>query len=172
MNAAPRVPARLCVGVDKIDGQWFSPDAFRSGRDVDLVRITSGAFSFDARFETQAAPATVAAFRRMLPYRNRMVHVRWSGEACWVPMGAFDAGVGFENATSYPAPGHILLYPGGISETEILIAYGPVHFASKAGTLAGNHCMTIEGDLDALAQLGRQTLWEGAQELCFALADA
>ncbi len=59
----------------------------------------------------------------------------------------------------------VLLYPGGISETEILIAYGPTHFASKAGTLAGNHFLTIVAGQDTLAEFGRRTLWEGAQEL-------
>jgi hypothetical protein len=100
---------------------------------TDIVRITAGEdFAFEARFEPEAAPATVAAFRAMVPYRNRIIHVRWSGEACWIPMGAFDTGIGFENATSYPCPGQVLLYPGGVSETEILIGYGAVHFASKA----------------------------------------
>ena len=83
----------------------------------------------------------------MLPYRERIIHVRWSGEACWIPLGDLDLGLGFENHTSYPAPGQILLYPGGISETEILLAYGGVRFASKMGQLAGNHFLTvIEGN--------------------------
>jgi hypothetical protein len=137
---------------------------------MESVQITAAGFDFEARFEAAAAPATVAAFRGLLPYRNRIIHVRWSGEACWIPMGDFDLGLGFENATSYPAPGQILLYPGGVSETEILISYGPTHFASKAGTLAGNHFMTIHGNLDALAVLGRMTLWQGAQEIAFGLA--
>src|SRR3954454_12128106 len=41
----------------------------------------------------------------------------WSGEACWIPLGSLHFGVGCENATSYPGPGQILLYPGGLSET-------------------------------------------------------
>jgi len=134
------------------------------------LRITAGAYHFTARFETEAAPHTVAAFQTMLPYRNRIIHVRWSGEACWIPMGDFDLGLGFENATAYPAPGQILLYPGGVSETEILIAYGHAHFASKAGTLAGNHVLTIGENLDSLAELGKKTLWEGAQEILFEAA--
>jgi hypothetical protein len=133
------------------------------------VRITAGGFGFEAAFETEAAPATVAAFTRMLPYRNRIIHVRWSGEACWIPMGELDVGLTFENATSYPAPGQILLYRGGVSETEILIGYGAVHFASKAGTLAGNHFLTIRDGLDDLTKLGRMTLWSGAQEIAFDL---
>jgi hypothetical protein len=134
---------------------------------MDMVRITAGGFEFTARFEPEA-PATVAAFRRMLPYQNRIIHVRWSGEACWIPMGNFDVGgLSAENATCYPAPGHILLYPGGVSETEILIAYGPSHFASKAGPLAGNHMLTITEGLENLATLGRSTLWEGAKPISF-----
>jgi hypothetical protein len=134
------------------------------------IKITAAGHVFHATFETDAAPATVAAFQKMLPYRNRIIHVRWSGEACWIPMGDFQTGLAFENATAYPAPGQILLYPGSVSETEILVAYGPTHFASKAGTLAGNHFLTISGDLDILATIGRRTLWEGAQDILFELA--
>ena len=103
----------------------------------------------------------------MLPYHERLIHVRWSGEACWIPLGALDLGLGHENATSFPAPGQILLYPGGISETEILLAYGPVRFASKVGQLAGNHFLTIVEGLDQLRPLGELTLWQGAQDIEF-----
>jgi len=48
-------------------------------------------------------------------------------------LGDRDFEVEYENHTSYPAPGQMILYPGGISETEILLAYGGVHFASKMG---------------------------------------
>ena len=134
---------------------------------MDRVRITADGSVFLARFEDEAAPTTASAFRQMLPYRNRIIHVRWSGEACWIPMGDFNLGVGYENATSYPAPGHVLLYPGGVSETELLIAYGATHFASKAGTLAGNHFLTITEGLESLRPLGQKTLWEGAQDILF-----
>ena len=134
---------------------------------MSLIRITAGDFSFVARFEETAAPKTVAAFRGMLPYRESLIHVRWSGEACWIPMGDYDLGLGPENATSYPAPGHVILYPGGVSETEILIAYGPCCFASKAGQLAGNHFLTLTDGMDQLAELGRLVLWEGAKDICF-----
>ena len=82
-------------------------------------------------------------------------------------MGDFEVGVGPENATSYPAPGHIILYPGGVSETEILIVYGPCCFASKAGQLAGNHFLTISEGLADLATLGRLTLRKGEQPIVF-----
>ena len=131
------------------------------------VRITSGEFVFSARFETAAAPRTSARFQTLLPYRQRIIHVRWSGEACWIPLGDLDFGLGPENATRHPVPGQILLYPGGISETEILLAYGAVAFASKAGPLAGNHFLTVTEGSEHLRPLGERTLWQGAQEIVF-----
>jgi hypothetical protein len=90
-----------------------------------------------------------------------------SGPGCWIPLGDLDLGLGFENHTSYPAPGEIILYPGGISETEILLAYGGVHFASKVGQLAGNHFLTITKGRENLLALGKLCLWEGAQDIAF-----
>ena len=67
----------------------------------------------------------------------------------------------------FPNPGEIVLYPGGVSETEILLAYGYVNFASKAGQLAGNHFATIVAGNEHLRELGKRFLWEGAQEIVF-----
>ena len=118
------------------------------------------------------APLTVAAFVKLLPYRQKMIHVRWSGEACWIPLGDFQLGVGFENHTSHPAPGDVLFYPGGYSETELLIAYGACSFASRMGPLAGNHFMTLLDSRNRLRALGRRVLWEGAVDVLFETDDA
>jgi hypothetical protein len=132
-----------------------------------MLTITAAGFTFAARFETAAAPKTVAAFRERMPFEGKIVHVRWSGEGVWVPLGDMDFGVGYENHTSHPAPGHVLLYPGGISETEVIIAYGGVDFSSKMGQLAGNHFITLTSGLENLPELGRRVLWEGAQPIRF-----
>jgi hypothetical protein len=67
---------------------------------------------------------------------------------------------------------HVASRTGELSEGEILIAYGGVAFSSKLGQLAGNHFATIvsaggESDYDsireALREMGRRVLWEGAQ---------
>ena len=134
---------------------------------MDLITITAGPFSFRARFEDELAPKTCARFRALLPYDERIIHVRWSGEACWIPLGELDLGLGYENHTSFPAPGQILLYPGGISETEILFAYGSVCFASKVGQLAGNHFLTVVEGMENVTPLGKMTLWQGAQPIRF-----
>jgi hypothetical protein len=103
----------------------------------------------------------------MLPLQSQIIQARWSGEAGWIPFGDLDVGLGYENHTSHPAPGHLLLYPGGISETEILFPYGATLFASRMGQLAGNHFATVFEGLEHLKQLGDLVLWKGAQEIIF-----
>ena len=130
------------------------------------IRITAGNYQFLATTNA-AAPRTVAAFDKLLPYKQKIIHVRWSGEACWIPLGDFDLKTGFENHTSHPSVGDILFYPGGFSETEILLAYGSCCFASKMGQLAGNHFLTIVEGKDNLRALGVDVLWNGAKDILF-----
>jgi Protein of unknown function (DUF3830) len=131
------------------------------------VRIVVGGLRFEARLETERAPNTCAKFVAMLPLKTRIIQARWSGEAAWIPLGDLDVDLGYENHTSHPAPGHLLFYPGGISETEILFPYGSALFASKAGQLAGNHFATIEDGVEHLPELGKLVVWEGAQDITF-----
>jgi hypothetical protein len=132
-----------------------------------MIEITIGDMRFGARLETERAPKSCAAFRKMLPLSTKLIQARWSGEAAWIPLGDLALDIGYENHTSYPAPGHLLLYPGGLSEMEILFPYGSTLFASKAGQLAGNHFATIYEGNDQLPALGHRVLWEGAQEITF-----
>jgi hypothetical protein len=130
------------------------------------IRIVAADFTFAAETHPDA-PETVAGFMKLLPYRQKLIHVRWSGEGVWVPLGDWSLGVGFENHTSHPSAGDILFYPGGYSETEIILAYGACCFASKMGQLAGNHFLTVVEGREQLRELGRKTLWEGAQDVVF-----
>jgi hypothetical protein len=131
------------------------------------VEIKVGNLRFVARLESEAAPKTCHAFQNMLPLDAQLIQARWSGEAAWIPFGELDLGLGYENHTSHPAPGQLLLYPGGISETEILFPYGASVFGSKMGQLAGNHFATIYEGNDRLKDLGELVLWRGAQEISF-----
>ncbi|GEM_PF-171304 len=131
------------------------------------IRITIGDRVLTGRLEESQAPATCAAFLELLPLRGKLVQARWSGEAGWVPLGDLDVGVGPENATRRPAPGQVLLYPKGASETEILVPYGATAFAARTGPLAGNHFLTLDGDGGCLREIGRRLLWEGAQDILF-----
>ena len=130
------------------------------------IHITAGGLHFVAETHPDA-PLTVAAFEKLLPYRQKLIHVRWSGEGVWVPLGEFQLGVGFENHTSHPSVGDILFYPGGYSETEIILAYGACSFSSKLGQLAGNHFLTVVEGMDGLPEMGRKVLYEGAQDIVF-----
>ena len=133
------------------------------------LRIKAGPHEFEAKFERQLAPKTCAKFESLLPFKSRIIHVRWSGEGCWIPLGDLDLDLGYENATSFPAPGDIIIHPGGISETEILVPYGETRFACIDGPLEGNHFLTIVEGAEQLEELGRRVQWEGAQPLSFSL---
>jgi hypothetical protein len=134
------------------------------------VIITVGDLRFTARYETALAPLTCKGFRDLLPFSNKLVQTRWSGEAAWVPLGNLDLGIPAENATSHPSRGDILFYPLGSSETELLFPYGSCRFSSKVGQLAGNHFLTLVSGLELLPELGRRVLWEGAQPIRIAAA--
>jgi Protein of unknown function (DUF3830) len=138
----------------------------------DLLITVGTDLRFVARLELEKAPRTCDAFRRVLPFTNRLVQARWSGESAWIPLGDFQFGVGAENGTTTPRPGEILLHPAGVSETEILFPYGQTVFASKFGKLAGNHFLTIVEGIELLPELGRRVLYEGAQPISFSASAA
>ena len=128
------------------------------------LEITVGDLRFGARWE-DAAPRTREALRPWLPIRSQLIHCRWSGEGTWIPFGDKRPDVGYENHTSHPAPGQILVYTGDLSECEILIPYGACDFSSKLGQLAGNHVATSTAGAEQLPELGRRVLWDGAQAI-------
>lgn len=131
------------------------------------MRIETGEYVFEGALEKGLAPLTCAWFVDRLPFRSRVIHARWSGEAVWVPLGDLESGLGAENHTVHPSRGDVLFYVGGISEAEILFVYGSAIFASRAGTLAGNHFFTIDTGYDKLTEFGNKILWEGAQDIEF-----
>jgi hypothetical protein len=78
---------------------------------VTMLKITVGKLTFKAQLEEDLAPKTCAAFVKYLPFKSKMIHVRWSGEATWIPLGDFNFGVDYENHTSHPTKGEVLLIP-------------------------------------------------------------
>jgi hypothetical protein len=131
------------------------------------LQISVGDLHFSARWDP-AAPRTIEAIRALLPLSSQVIHCRWTGESVWIPFGDFRPGIDYENHTSHPAPGHLAIYPGGISECEIFFPYGSCTCSSKVGQLAANVFATVvpdEGWDDRLRELGRRCLWEGAQPI-------
>jgi hypothetical protein len=128
------------------------------------LKIRVGTFIFEADWE-DAAPMTRDALRAWLPIRSKLIHCKWSGESTWIPFGESRPDVGYENHTSHPAPGDLLIYTGDLSECEILFPYGACSFSSRVGQLAGNHFASLTSGAEQLAEMGRRVLWEGAQEI-------
>ncbi len=128
------------------------------------LTIRVGQLEFSADWHPDA-PLTRDALRAWLPIRSKLIHCKWSGESTWIPFGEQRPNVGFENHSSHPAPGDLLIYTGDISECEILFPYGACSFSSRVGQLAGNHFATLTSGREQLAELGRRVLWEGAQEI-------
>ena len=121
---------------------------------------------FLAELQADRAPKTIEALLKLLPYRSKVIHARFSGEAVWVPLPEdFPINVPLENQTSYPSKGELLYYPGFVSEKELLIPYGATIFSSRVGQLPGNHFASITAKHDILADLGKKILWEGAKEI-------
>ena len=129
------------------------------------VKLCCGGYTFTGVLEEEKAPKTCAAFLEMLPLCEKVIHVRWSGEGFWIPYGDNYIKVPYENHTSHPSRGEALLYPGGLSEAEIIFAYGSCSFSSKVGQLAGNHFLSVINNLDEWYALGRKILYEGMQTL-------
>jgi len=135
------------------------------------LRIASGDYVFEGALEARMAPQTCDWFLSQLPFRTRVIHARWSGEAVWMPLGDLESGLVPENHTVHPSRGDVLFYVGGISEAEILLVYGSAVFASRAGELAGNHFLTIDTGRERLVEFGNKILWEGAQDIEFTSID-
>ena len=60
------------------------------------LRIAIGDLHFSGHWEEEA-PRTREVIRGLLPLSSQLVHVRWSGEGCWIPFG--DDVVGYSRLT-------------------------------------------------------------------------
>ena len=129
------------------------------------LKITIGEYVFKAKMHSEKAPETCRLLLENMPITGKAIQARWSGEAAWLEMNPYGIEVHQENATSYPGPGQLLYYPGGVSEKEILIPYGSAIFASKFGLLPGSHFATIVEGNELLEAMGEKVFREGGQEI-------
>ena len=132
-----------------------------------MLSITAGGFTFVARLEEEDAPETVAAFRRLLPLESRIIHVRWSGEAGWIPFGDLDLGLGPENATCYPTRARSSSTRAASRRRRSCSPTATSTSPRRPASSPGNHFATIVEGTENLRALGKSFLWEGAQEIVF-----
>jgi len=137
---------------------------------MEYLSITIGEYKIKAELHTDKAPETCSLLTDTMPITGNLIQARWSGEAAWLQMDPYGLEAPQENATSYPGPGQLLYYPGGVSEKEILIPYGSACFASKFGLLPGNHFATVTDGFDLLEEIGQKVLWGGAQPIRIEIA--
>ena len=134
---------------------------------IKTIKITSNDLKFEADLLWDLAPKTCKAVLGILPLKIDLIHVKWSGFGVWADLGEVEVEeLPYENNTIYLAKGEIMFYPGFESMKELLIPYGSVAFASKAGLHSANHFATIKNQ-DDLPELGRRTVEDGKQPVIF-----
>ena len=128
------------------------------------LKFKIGKEELKAVLEEEKAPLTCEFFKKMLPIKNKIIHVRWSGEAVWTFRTEIQKQDFLLKMQRHIRKlGEMVLYPGGVSETEMMLAYGCCHFGSKAGELAGNHFLTVTEGKEKLMDIGREILYNGAE---------
>jgi hypothetical protein len=123
---------------------------------MDQVKITFGAATFTAHWESELSPKTCTAFRALLPYTQKIIHARWSGEACWIPLGEFDLGVTPENLTSRPLPGQLDPRGRNISVRDYTVRAGAgpsLHSQRRRAALP--RAAAFFGGLSVITSVGR-----------------
>lgn len=134
--------------------------------------MTTGRFSLSGKLLRDKAPETCRWFLARLPFEVRVVQAAWSGMAVFADLGGAGRDVPFENITSYPAAGAVLMYPGNAQGNagEIYIPYGANKFACPIGQIAGSHFLTLDASAETLRDFGQTVRYSGAQDLLFRLA--
>ena len=119
------------------------------------LRVTVGDLHFSGRWVAEA-PRTVEAIRALLPLRRELIHCRWSGEGCWIPFGEDFLDLGPENATSHPAPGELIVYPGGIVRVRDPARLRQRRLLEQGRPAVGQPLRDADEGLEQLPEIGRR----------------
>ena len=95
---------------------------------------------------------------------NKLVQARWSGEAAWIPLGALDLGLNYENHTASRRPAGLL--PGGYRDGDPVSLRWHV-LREYRRTACRQPLSDHNRRARTPARLGRLVLWEGAQDIVF-----
>ena len=135
--------------------------------------MTTGRFRLSGTLLHDRAPETCRWFLARLPFKVNVLQAAWSGMAVFADLGGAGRDVPFENITSYPAAGSVLMYPGNAQGNagEIYIPYGANKFACPIGQIAGSHFLTLDASAETLVDFGRTIRFGGARDLLFTLVE-
>jgi hypothetical protein len=111
------------------------------------IKLQTEKYIFIAKLEENKSPETCKWLLSKLPWDIEMVHVSWSGNACFAMIDEEAYSVPFENPIRIPSRGEIIVYPGNIANLqmggEFFMSWGPCSIACQNGNLTGNHVLTI-----------------------------
>lgn len=116
------------------------------------------------KFYADDAPATSAAFGRILPFKRFFYHARVSGQEIWIDNAPL-LDIAQENASVFTEPGEVVFGPAKPSRNRTANCFGIYYGQGKGLDAANIFAKVIEEDLQKLKELG-ETIWQkGSQEL-------
>jgi len=119
------------------------------------------------RYYNEDAPASVAAFNKVLPFTLTFYHARTSGQEFWIA-NAFEFDIIQENASVFTEPGEIVLGPMKPARAKAVAGGIGVYYGEGKGLDAANiFGKVVAEDMAALKALGEKIWKQGEQELTF-----
>ena len=117
-------------------------------------------------YYAEAAPITIAAFEKSLPFTRTFLHARVSGQEIWTDKGlALD--IIQENASVFTEPGEIVLGPLKPHRAKTSNCIGIYYGEGKGVDCCNIFARVVPDDLAALKILGEQIWKNGWLELTF-----
>jgi hypothetical protein len=117
-----------------------------------------------------AAPVTVEAFIKTLPFKRSFVHARVSGQEIWI-YDAPELDIIQENASVYTEPGEIVIGPLKPARAKTAKCMGIYYGDGKGLDCANIFGKVFAEDFQKLIELGDRIWRQGLQELTFERAD-
>jgi len=117
-----------------------------------------------------AAPVTVEAFIKTLPFTRSFVHARVSGQEIWID-DAPELDIIQENASVFTEPGEIVIGPLKPARAKTAKCMG-IYYGEGKGLDCGNIFGKVYSeDFQKLIELGDRIWRQGLQELIFEITD-
>jgi hypothetical protein len=121
-------------------------------------------------YYSEAAPVTVTAFDKQLPFTRTFMHARVSGQECWID-NAPELDIIQENASVFTEPGEVVIGPLKPARTKTSTCMGIYYGEGKGLDCCNIFGKVVDEDLALLKELGNKIWRQGEQELSFEKSD-